>query len=284
MKKNIFVLILFLILLTFLPVITASNKEDIALLETTEVNPDFSELILLREEIIKLYQIDPEGNQFADFTPTCMDFIRASNDTYSKIRALNENSTSEDINSINTDALSEDYIKFHVDVSEYKANISLSQQVENITTASIMVMEPINSSFEKKVEEMNGIKKRQELSLGESRAEILALQRNYTLLQNYSSSLAMRHELENTYSDYAKKLRYSMTISLLASTIVGILIGFLISRKWKRRVEYLSVYTRKVKGMHPVVYACIITIVVISLMLVYVYMKDAYSIFSYLIP
>ena len=213
-----------------------------------------------------------------------MDFIRASNDAYSKIRALNENSTSEDINSINTDALSENYIKFHVDVSEYKANISLSQQVENITTASIMVMEPINSSFEKKVEEMNGIKKRQELSLGESRAEILALQRNYTLLQNYSSSLAMRHELENTYSDYAKKLRYSMTISLLASTIVGILIGFLISWKWKRRVEYLSVYTRKVKGMHPVVYACIITIVVISLMLVYVYMKDAYSIFSYLIP
>lgn len=284
MKKKITVLILFLILLTLAPVITASDKEDIALLEATEVNPDFSELILLREEIIKLYQIDPEGSQFADFTLTCMDFIRASTDTYSKIRALNENSISDDTNSINTDALSENYTKFHVDVSEYKANTSLSQQVENITTASTKVMEEINSSSSEKVEEMNEIKKRLELSLGESREEILALQRNYTILQNYSSSLAMRHGLENTYSAYAKKLRNSMIISFLTSTIVGILIGVLISWKWKRRVEYLSVYTRKVKGMHPVVYACVITIVVISLMLVYVYMKDAYSIFSYIMP
>ena len=284
MKKKITVLILFLILLTLAPVITASNKEDIVLLEAIEVNPDFSELILLREKIIKLYQIDPEGNQFADFTPTCMDFIRASTDTYSKIRALNENSISDDINSINTDALSENYTKFHVDVSEYKANTSLSQQVENITTASTRVMEGINSSFSEKVEEMNEIKKRLELSLGESREEILALQRNYTILQNYSSSLAMGHGLENTYSAYAKKLRNSMIISFLTSAIVGILIGVLISWKWKRRVEYLSVYTRKVKGMHPVVYACVITIVVISLMLVYVYMKDAYSIFSYIMP
>jgi hypothetical protein len=284
MKKYITVLILFLILPTLAPVINVSNKEDLALLETIEVNPDFSELILLKEEIIRLYQTDLEGNQFVDFTPTCVDFIRASNDTYSKIRALNENSKSDDINNINIDTLSENYIKFCVDASEYKANISLSQQIENITKASFGVMEEINSTFSKKVEEMNEIKKRLEVTLAESGAEIISLRKDYTTLQDYSSLLATRNELESTYSAYAKRLRNSMIISLSASTIMGILIGFLISRKWKRRLEYLSLYTRKVKIIHPMVYACTITIVVILLVLVYIYIKNAYSIFSYLIP
>jgi hypothetical protein len=284
MKKIISVPLLVLALLIFVPVINANNKEDVVLLETIEINPDFHELIELREEIIKLYEIDPQGTQFADFTPTCIAFIKANNDTYSKIRALDERGTPEDIKDINCDALIEYYRKFHVDASEYKEDISLSGQIENVTTASIGAMEEINFTFYEKVSEMDERKKHLELSMEESKGEILTLQRNYAILMNYSNSLALRQGLENTYFDYNKKLRNSMLISLVASTILGMLIGFIIFRKWKKRVEYLSLYTRKVMIMHPLVYACVITILVISLMLAYIYMNDAYSIFSYLTP
>ena len=284
--KQIIILIIFLLIFvtSFVPAVTANNSGDIVRLKAIEVNPDFSELIQLRGEIIKLYQIDTEGNQFVDFTPTCIEFIRASSDAYTKIRALNANSRGEDINQIDTDALSENYIKFHVDASDYKTNVSHPQQIDNITAASLMVMKQINSIFGEKAEEIKGIKTQLELSLAGSRTDFSALQRNYTILQNYSSMLVKREGLANILSSYAKKLRNSMIISLLAFTIVGILIGALISRRWKRRVEYLSVYTGKLKVMHPVVYACAITIVTILAMLVYIYMKDAYSIFSCLIP
>lgn len=284
MEKIIRILFLLLVIPTFVSVIDANNKEDIAVLGTVEINPDFHELIKLREEIITLYQSDPQGNQFAVFTPTCIAFIKASNGTYSKIRALNEWSTSEDIDDINTNDLLEDYIKFQVDGSEYKENLSLSQQVENVTTASLKVMEEINFTFYEKVSEMDEMRKQLELSVEGSKGEILTLQRNYALLQDYDAALALRHELESTYSAYNKKLRNSMLISLIVFIFVGTLIGFFIARRWKRRIEYLSVYTRKVPIMHPVVYACLITILVISLMLVYVHMNDAYSIFSYLMP
>ena len=286
MKKNIVVPIIFLLIViitSFVPTISANNRDEIARLKAIEVNQDFSELILLRDKIIKLYQIDPEGNQFVNFTPTCIEFIKTSSDSYSRIMALNANSRDEDINKIDTDVLSENYIMFHVDASDYRAKVSQPQLIDNITAASLMVMRQINSSFGEKAEELKGIKNQLELTLAGSRTEYSALQRNYTSLQNYSSMLVKRQGLENTYSSSAKKLRNAMIISLLAFTILGILIGALISWKWKRRVEYVDIYTSNVKVMHPVVYACAITLVVILVMFVYIYIKGAYSIFSFLV-
>lgn len=286
MKKDIVVPIIFLLIViitSFVPTISANNRDDIARLKAIEVNQDFSELIPLRDKIIKLYQIDPEGTQFVNFTPTCIAFIKTSSDAYSKIRALNANSRDEDINKIDTDALSENYSMFHVDASDYRAKVSQPQLIDNITAASVMVMEQLNSSFGEKAEEIKGIKNQLELTLAGSRTEYSALQRNYTILQNYSSMVVKRQGLENTYSSSAKKLRNAMIISLLAFTIVGLLIGALISWKWKRRVEYVDLYTRDVKVIHPVLYACAITLVVILVMFVYIYMKGAYSIFSFLV-
>ncbi len=286
MRRNIRIPIIFLlifIMATFVPAISANNKGDIARLKAIDVNQDFPELIRLRGGIIELYQIDQEGNKFVDFTPSCIEFIRASNEAYTKISALNVNSSGNDINKIDTDALSESYIKFHVDASDYKAKVSYPELIGHITAASLMVMEQIDTTLGKKAGELKELKNQLELSRAGSRTENSALQRNYTLLQNYSNMLVKRQGLENTLSASLKKLRNSMMISLLVFTIVGILIGALITRKWKRRIDYVGLYRSNVKVMHPVFYACAITIVTFLVMLVYIYMKNAYTIFSFLL-